>query len=244
MIPAAPLLAAAGGRELWYLTRSTGMVALLLLTATVVLGIAAAGDWARPRWPRFVTQGLHRNLSLLAVVFVFVHVLTTVVDGYVAIGWMNAVVPFTSPYHRFWVGLGAVAFDMVLALVATSLLRPHLRPGTWRGVHWLAYGAWPVALVHGLGVGTDVATELMRWITAASVTAVGTAVAWRVSRRWPWRLLARILAVLSFGLLSADAAATDAFASMSHSAASSHRAPPLAPPPYAAQPREPREVER
>jgi predicted ferric reductase len=212
------LLAEVSGRELWYLTRSTGIVALALLTVTLVMGVAAAGNWARPRWPSFVTQGLHRNLSLLAVVFVFVHVMTTVVDGYVPVGWLNAFVPFTSPYKRSRLGLGAVAFDFILALVLTSLVRRRLNQKLWRAVHWLAYAAWPVALVHGLGAGTDATTVVMHWITAASIVAVGAAAAWRLTRGWPWRLAARLVAIVALSLITADAVFTDAFGLQSHSA--------------------------
>jgi methionine sulfoxide reductase heme-binding subunit len=218
-----PVLAATSGRELWYVTRSTGIVAFVLLTATVVMGIAANGDWARPRWPRFVTQGLHRNLSLLAVLFVFLHVMTTVVDGYVPIGWLDTVVPFMSPYHRLWVGLGAIAFDLILALVLSSLIRRHLSHRAWRGVHVLAYAAWPVAMVHGLGAGTDATTVIMRWITALGIVATGTATTWRLTRRRPWKLAMRVLAVVALVTLSADAAVSNTFGSMVHAGGALHQ---------------------
>ncbi|SRR5579872_2457278 len=215
----AVVVAFMGGRGLWYMTRATGIVALVLLTATLVMGVAAGGDWARPRWPRFLTQGLHRNLSLLSVVFVFVHVGTTVVDGYVPVGWLNAVVPFTSPYKRVWLGLGAVAFDFILALILTSMVRHRLDQGMWRAIHWLAYAAWPVALIHGLGAGTDATTVAMRWVTALSIVAAGAAVAWRLTRTWPLRNVVRFVSVLALGLITADALLTDGFGLMAHSAA-------------------------
>ena len=99
--------------------------------------------------------GLHRNLTLLALVFVAAHVVTTVADGFAPIGLLDAVVPFVSPYRPIWLGLGAVAFDLLLALVVTSLLRARIGYRSWRVVHWLAYAAWPVALVHALGTGSD-----------------------------------------------------------------------------------------
>jgi sulfoxide reductase heme-binding subunit YedZ len=200
------LLAATSGRELWYLTRSSGIVVLLLLTGVMLLGVASAGNWERPNWPRFLTQGLHRNLSLLAVLFLFVHVLTTVVDGYVPIGWLNAVVPFTSPYHRFWLGLGAVGCDFMLALVLTSLLRRHLRPATWRGLHWLAYACWPVALLHGLGTGTDASTVLMRWVAGGAVVLVVAAVLWRLSRNLPRTVFVRTAGATAVAVAVASSA--------------------------------------
>jgi ferric reductase like protein len=166
---------------LWFATRGMGVVSLLLLTAIVVLGVAGATRWRSTRWPRFVVAGLHRNLSLLALVFIALHVITTVVDGYAPISLLNAVVPFTSPYRPVWLGLGAVALDLLLALTITSLLRARIGYARWRALHWLAYASWPVALVHGLGTGTDARVTWMQAVTVACVASVGAAALWRVS---------------------------------------------------------------
>lgn len=180
---AARLLAAApaGPSPLWYATRATGVIALVLLTATVVLGVIGTARVSSPRWPRLVTAGLHRSLSLLVVGFVAAHVLTTVLDSYAPIGWVAAVVPFASPYRPVWLGLGAVASDLLLALMLTSLLRARLGYRGWRAVHWLAYACWPIALWHGLGTGTDSRLGWLLALDAACLAAVGCAVAWRVS---------------------------------------------------------------
>ena len=168
-------------QALWFATRGFGVVALLLLTAVVVLGAAGATRWRSRRWPRFVVAGLHRNLTLLALVFIVLHVVTTVVDGYAPISLLNAVLPFTSPYRPIWLGLGAVAFDLLLALTATSLLRARIGYRRWRALHWLAYASWPVALVHGLGTGTDARLAWLQVVTLACVACVVGAVLWRVS---------------------------------------------------------------
>ncbi len=172
---------AASPSSLWYATRATGVVALALLTATAVLGIAGTARVASPRWPRVVTAGLHRNVALLAVAFVGVHILTTVLDSYAPIGWMAAVVPFTSAYRPLWLSLGTIAFDLLLALVITSLLRARLGYRGWRLVHWSAYVAWPVALWHGLGTGTDSRLPWLLALDAVAVAAVACAVWWRLS---------------------------------------------------------------
>jgi len=165
---------------LWYLSRGSGVVSLLLLTAAVLLGVASVRRWSARRLPRFVVAGLHRNLTLLAVVFVCVHVLTAIADGYVSIRLVDAFVPFVSSYRPVWLGLGALAFDLVLALVASSLLRRHLGRRVWRSLHWLAYASWPIALAHGLGTGGDFGTGWMQLLTAACAGAVLVAVAWRL----------------------------------------------------------------
>jgi methionine sulfoxide reductase heme-binding subunit len=167
------------GPALWYATRATGLVTLLLLTATVLLGILTTGRFAGGNWPRFLTVGLHRNLSLLVVVFLALHVGTTVVDKFVSIPLTAAFIPFASSYKTFWLGLGAVALDLLVALVATSLIRNRLGLRTWRWVHWAAYICWPVALAHGLGAGTDRSTLWVFVLTIACAAVVAGVATWR-----------------------------------------------------------------
>jgi DMSO/TMAO reductase YedYZ heme-binding membrane subunit len=167
----------------WYLTRATGTVALLTLTVAMVLGVLTSLRWRNRRWPRFVTNGLHRNVTLLAVAFVAVHVVTTVADGYAPIGLKDAVLPFASRYRPVWLGLGAVAFDLLLALVVTSLLRARLGYRTWRVLHWLAYAIWPVALIHALGTGSDAHAGWLRAVGFASLALVVAAVLARLLLR-------------------------------------------------------------
>lgn len=168
-------------RDLWYLTRGSGVVALVLLTAVVVVGMLTSLRVAGRGWPRFAIGGVHRNLTLLSIVFVAAHVVTTVADGYAPIGLKDAVVPFASPYRAVWLGLGAVAFDLVLALVVTSYLRHRIGVRAWRSLHWLAYAAWPVALVHGLGTGSDARTSWLTIVAGASLAAVALAALARVA---------------------------------------------------------------
>lgn len=181
-IHAGSLLAAASSSPspLWYATRATGVVALLLLTATVALGVAGIARVDAPALPRVVRSALHRNVSLLAVAFVCVHVVTTVLDPFTSINFVNAIVPFTSSYRPLWLGLGAIAFDLLIAIVVTSLLRSRLPYRAWRGVHWLAYASWPIALWHGLGTGTDSKVPWLLLLDAVCVLVVAGAVVWRV----------------------------------------------------------------
>jgi hypothetical protein len=174
------IFAAAGPSAYWYLTRGTGVVALLLLTAGVVLGVLTSTRWAAPRWPRFVVSGLHRSVTLVALAFVAVHVLTTILDGYTPVGLKDAILPFVSRYRPVWVGFGAVAFDLLLALIVTSLLRARLGVRVWRLVHWLAYASWPVALVHALGTGSDARAGWFGLLALAAAGAVVLSVVWRV----------------------------------------------------------------
>jgi methionine sulfoxide reductase heme-binding subunit len=166
---------------LWYAARATGLVALLLLTATMVWGMLGSARSGPRGWPRFTMTLLHRNVSLLTLAFLAVHIGSSVIDRYAGIGWLDAVVPFGSVYRPLWLGLGAVAFDLLLALVVTSLLRPRIGVRWWRALHWFAYLCWPVALVHGIGIGTDSRGGWPLIVTAGCFCAVTAAGLYRLS---------------------------------------------------------------
>ena len=160
---------------MWYLTRSTGIVTLVLVTLSVLIGIISSLRAGGKRTPRFVVAGLHRNVSLLTVVFIAIHVTTTVLDGYAPITFLDSVVPFISSYRPIWLGLGAVASDLVLALVITSLIRVRIGLRTWRGIHWTAYACFPIAIVHSLGTGSDASRSWMLAVVIGSVALVAIA---------------------------------------------------------------------
>ncbi|MCX5330973.1 ferric reductase-like transmembrane domain-containing protein [Streptomyces sp. NBC_00140] len=180
---------------LWYANRATGAVCLVLFTVVVVLGMAVRLRVKIPGLPRFGTISLHRSLSLSATAFLALHIAFATVDSYVDITVLDAIVPFVSDYQPLWLGLGTVALDLMLAVLITSLLRNRIGHRTWRATHWLAYASWPVALIHGIGIGTDTGTDWMTWLTFACVAAVlaaaGTRLALgvRASRRTPAVLL-------------------------------------------------------
>lgn len=193
------------GRALWYLARGTGAVSLVLLTLSVALGVADVRRWSAPRLPRFVVDGLHRTVSLFVVVTVAIHVITTLLDSFAPIRLVDVLVPFVSAYRPLWIGFGALAFDLLLALVITSLARARLGYRGWRAVHWLAYACWPVALLHGLGSGSDIRGGFAFVLSLACAAAVAIAI------------VARLLATdgplgTQVGVLGAIAAAVAALA--------------------------------
>jgi sulfoxide reductase heme-binding subunit YedZ len=161
---------------LWYFTRASGAVSLVLLTLTLVLGVVDVNRWFSPRFPRFLVDGIHRAVSLLVVLFVALHVFTAVLDSFAPVRLVDAVIPFGAAYRPIWLGLGAAAFDLLLALVVTSLLRARLGLRAWRFVHWLAYACWPFALVHGLGSGSDVRAGWLLWLSIGCAATVAAAV--------------------------------------------------------------------
>ncbi len=169
-----------GSTAFWYASRATGIVALLLLTAVFALGILVNRQGRLPGLPRFAVGGLHRNISLLAVAFVAVHVLAAVLDSYVSIPALSAVIPFASGYERFWLGLGAVSLDMMLAMIVTSLLRGRLNRVLWRAVHLLAYLSWPVALAHSIGSSRDLQHGKLLAVAVGCALVVVAAAGWRL----------------------------------------------------------------
>jgi methionine sulfoxide reductase heme-binding subunit len=191
---------------LWYTTRATGLVAMVLLTGAMAAGLLSSVRFEQRNWPRFVTLGLHRNLSLLALAFTVVHVLTTVLDTFVSIPLQDAFIPFIGTYRPFWLGLGAISLDLMLALILTSLVRARMGLRSWRLVHWTAYACWPVAVVHGLGTGTDSQVRWVLALTAVCVLVVVVLTLWRLALSWPDRpgwvtagIVLVVLAVLAGG---------------------------------------------
>ncbi|HEY2282741.1 MAG TPA: ferric reductase-like transmembrane domain-containing protein [Solirubrobacteraceae bacterium] len=197
-----PAILATGGSLYWYLTRSTGAVALLLLTAAVVLGVVDVRRFSTPRWPRFVVDALHRNVALLAMVFLCLHILTSVLDSFAPISLIDAVVPFAGSYRPFWLGLGAVAFDLLIAVTLTSLLRQRMGYASWRAIHWLTYASWPIALLHGFGTGSDVTDTWLLALSIICLVAVLASVIVRVTDGWPEHLGRRGAALAGAGVFS------------------------------------------
>jgi DMSO/TMAO reductase YedYZ heme-binding membrane subunit len=165
---------------LWYASRATGVVSLILLSAVMVIGMLVNRQGRLPGLPRFAVLGLHRNLSLLAVAFVAVHVLTAVTDSFVSISLAAIVIPFISSYEPLWLGLGAVSLDLMAAVIVTSLLRRHIGRRVWRAVHWLAYASWPVAVVHSIYSSHDMQSGPLLYLGLACIAAVLGALGWRL----------------------------------------------------------------
>jgi sulfoxide reductase heme-binding subunit YedZ len=193
---------AASGSAYWYLTRSTGGVALLLLTIAIALGVVDVRRWSTPRWPRFVVDSLHRNVSLLAMAFLAAHILTSVLDSFAPIALLDAFVPFAGSYRPLWLGLGAVSSDLLIAVTLTSMLRQRVGYTTWRAIHWMTYASWPIALLHSLGTGSDGASTWLLALSTFCVAVVLAAVLVRVAAGWPEHLARRGAALGGAGVFS------------------------------------------
>jgi sulfoxide reductase heme-binding subunit YedZ len=171
---------------LWYIDRGSGLAALLLLTTTVVLGVVSVVRVHSQRWPRFALADLHRNLALLALVFGVVHVLTSVVDSFVPIRVADAFVPFVAAYRPFWLALGTIGADLMLAVLVTTAVRRRLGFHAWRRIHLLSYACWATSVVHSIGIGSDSRSAI--WgvmIVAGCIGAVGGAMVQRTAPAHP-----------------------------------------------------------
>ncbi|MCO5968650.1 ferric reductase-like transmembrane domain-containing protein [Actinoallomurus soli] len=170
---------------LWYATRATGEITLLFLTVVLTFGVLSALRVGGRRVPRFVIAGLHRNLTLAGLGFLAVHIATTVADSYAPIALTDVVVPFGSAYRPIWLGLGTVAFDVLIVLTATSLLRTRMGYRRWKALHWAAYACWLAAVVHALGTGSDVRSSLFLLLAGVCAAVALAAVAWRLAAAGP-----------------------------------------------------------
>lgn len=165
---------------LWYTGRGLGLVLMLILTANLILGVLTAEGWRSRPLPGFVVAGLHRNLALLAAPLLGLHALTMILDQYAKLGLLDVLVPFASAYRRLWLGLGVLVGELIVALVVTSLLRRWIGHAAWRLSHWAAYAAWPLALLHGIGTGTDTRAGWALALYAGCAAAVALAAAARL----------------------------------------------------------------
>jgi predicted ferric reductase len=186
---------------IWYVTRATGLVAIVLLTGTMALGLLSSVRFEAATWPRYITGALHRNVALVALVFTGLHLLTAVADSYTPISLADVVIPFVSAYRPFWLGLGSAAFDLLVAVAVTSLVRARLGYRSWRLVHWSVYLCWPVAVVHGLGTGTDTRSRWVLWLTGACVALISILIMWRLARGWPASPRVRLASALALGVV-------------------------------------------
>jgi predicted ferric reductase len=167
----------------WYTTRATGFVALILFTVVVSLGTFVANRIGGTYVGRFELNELHRSLSMVAIVFLVVHIVSTLVDSYVPTGWISAVIPFTSKYEPVHVALGAVAFDLILAVWVSSLLKPRIANRSWRFIHWFSWLALISALTHSFLTGTDSRRSWGLVIGVVCASVVLLAALWRYFAR-------------------------------------------------------------
>ncbi|MEA2683260.1 MAG: hypothetical protein QOK05_1588 [Chloroflexota bacterium] len=140
---------------LWYFARAAGFVSLLLLAASVCVGIALSLRLRSPRFPMFLTEGLHRYLSTVLLVFVGLHVATLLLDPFAKFSIADMLVPFATSYKTLWTALGICAAELTVALALSVHVRRWIGYRAWRFIHYGTYSLLPLGLLHGIGTGTD-----------------------------------------------------------------------------------------
>jgi sulfoxide reductase heme-binding subunit YedZ len=166
---------------LWFTARGSGIVSLLLVTASVCFGLLTVARFWHESWPRFFNLEMHRRISLLAIVFNLVHITSAVLDPFAKLGWWAAIVPLASTYRPLPVALGVVSMYVFVALIITGLLRAYMPQGLWRAIHWTSYAMWPLALAHSFLAGSDAGSLWMLAIGGVSLGAVGACLLFRIS---------------------------------------------------------------
>jgi sulfoxide reductase heme-binding subunit YedZ len=182
---AASAAAANSPSWLWYATRGLGTATLIVLTGTVVLGIVTSTRWIGESTPAFVAADVHRNLSLFGICLLAAHIITTVLDPFAHISVRDVLIPVGAAYRPVWLGLGVAAMWVLVGVIASSLLRDRIGPRLWRLIHWAAYASWPLAVVHGLGTGSDSRAPWLVAVVASCVVAVVFALVFRLRHGGP-----------------------------------------------------------
>jgi sulfoxide reductase heme-binding subunit YedZ len=169
---------------IWYFARSSGIVAYALLSASVVIGILMAGR-TQFTWPRFAVEEVHRFLAILTGAFIVLHGSTLLLDSVVPTSLARELVPFTSGYRPFAVGLGVMAAELMAAVGISNRFRKQLPHGIWRRVHYLTLAVWLLATGHGLLAGTD---RFDPWFAALAGAAISSTLMAACLRFSPRRL--------------------------------------------------------
>ncbi len=168
-------------QTLWFAARGSGVVSLLMFTASVCFGLVTVVRFWHESWPRFFNLEMHRRISLLSVVFLLVHIAASILDPFAKLGIEAALIPFASAYRPLPMALGVVATYLIAALIITGLLRMRIPWRVWRPIHWTSYAMWPLALGHSIFSGSDEGSLWMDIVVLACVLVVGACVAWRIS---------------------------------------------------------------
>ncbi len=165
----------------WDVARAGGFTAYILLTLSVMVGLALSTQIQSPsRWPRLLNSELHNFLTLLSTIFLVVHILATWVDPFTNFGWNEIFIPFASHYRPEWMAFGIVALYLGIAIGISTWLRPHIGYKLWRSLHVLTLGVFALATIHGIGTGSDTQTPWALGIYLVSIILVGSLLCRRV----------------------------------------------------------------
>ena len=163
----------------WFVARGSGMVAYVLLTAAVIVGIALSRRWHSAIWPHLMVERVHRWLTSTLYAFLLIHTVAIWQDPFTHFRLVDVLVPFASTYRPVWLSMGIVAAELGLAIGASALLRRWIGYRVWHVLHLLTYLLFPLSLLHALGTGTDTRMTWATFLYVWSVLLVLGALIWR-----------------------------------------------------------------
>lgn len=174
------------GDHIWWLaSRASGLVALALISASVLLGLAMASKlFRKPGLPR-VLNALHEQLAVAGLIAIGIHGATLLGDPWLSPGVDGITLPFAIDYRPVWVAAGIAAGYLAAALSLSYYFRTRIGSKRWRNAHRYIVIAWALSIVHTLGAGTDAAIPVVRWIVLAPVVPVVALFAARMVPRRP-----------------------------------------------------------
>jgi sulfoxide reductase heme-binding subunit YedZ len=226
---------------IWFFARAAGFTSLLILTASVCLGILLTLRVRSRNWPLFLSDELHAYTAVVFFVFVTLHVVTVLIDPFTRFGLADVLVPFATSYRTVWMGLGILSLELSLALGLSVYIRRWIGYRAWRVLHYGTYSILPMALVHGMATGTDTSSSWGIAVYGVCIIAVLAVIGLRLAQSTaPVR--APLAAAVALGMLVlvswlatgplrpgwARVAGTPQLMSASGSPAAATPAPPLA----------------
>ena len=139
----------------WYLTRASGAVAYLLLSASTVWGLFLSTKIVKEWVPAPIALAMHNYLSWTAIGLSMLHAFVLLFDSYYTYSIANLLIPFTGPYEPGWVGAGIIGFYLMLITSISFYCRQWIGQKAWRNLHYFTFGAYILTTLHGWQAGTD-----------------------------------------------------------------------------------------
>lgn len=172
----------------WEVARVGGMLAYLLTTASVALGLLLSLKAYSTRWPRFITNELHRHVTSLSLVFIAIHTLAVLLDPFTGFNLGEVFFPMASHYRPLWIAFGIVGAYLAIAIWLSEYVRRFVGYAWWHRFHMLAFVVFLLGAVHGLGTGSDSSAGWALALYGGSVLIVAALVLVRIGRGVPDRL--------------------------------------------------------
>lgn len=164
----------------WFIVRAAGLTAFLLLAASMVWGVFLSSHIVKDWVPGPASMLLHATTSWLAVALSLAHMGLLLFDSYYTYTLSNLLVPFTGPYRPVAVGIGIIAFWLILAVTISFSMRKLIGRRAWLWLHYTSYVAFGMVAVHALMAGTDATRPAMITILAGFSVLVGAMLIMRI----------------------------------------------------------------